>query len=93
MKRRIGIKEFSNIEWNPIRVENGEYIGNLPNIDENNGNREFLVTYESISKHRSTDTDVWNDTYNRFRTFNVMSNDTGYGIVAWANFPEHYKGE
>lgn len=43
------MKEYSNVEWNPIRVENGEYIGNLPSIDDNNGNDEFLVTIDTRS--------------------------------------------
>lgn len=90
------MKEYSNVEWNPIRVENGEYVGNLPSIDDNNGNDEFLVTYDT-GKYRNTETDIWNDNYNWFENFNVMGEgsigEIPYGIVAWANLPEYYKGE
>lgn len=87
------MKEYSAIEWNPLRVENGEYVGSLPDIDDNNGNDEFLITY-ATGKHRYTETDIWNDNYNWFENFNVMGEEIGDdGIVAWANFPEHYKGE
>jgi len=85
------MKEFSAIEWNSIRVENGEYIGFLPSIDDNNGNDEFLITIDTGS-HRYTNTDIWNDNHSWFENFNVIG-EMPYGIVAWANFPEHYKGE
>jgi hypothetical protein len=91
------MEEFTNVKWNPIRVENGQYVGNLPSIDDNNGNDEFLITIDT-GNHRYTNTDIWNDNHNRFENFNVIGEIpygifAGDGIVAWANFPEHYKGE
>ena len=91
------MEEFTNVKWNPIRVENGQYVGNLPSIDDNNGNDEFLITIDT-GNHRYTNTDIWNDNHNRFENFNVIGETpygifAGDGIVAWANFPEHYKGE
>jgi hypothetical protein len=91
------MEEFTNVKWNPIRVENGQYVGNLPSIDDNNGNDEFLITIDT-GNHRYTNIDIWNDNHDRFENFNVIG-ETPYGIfawdgiVAWANFPEHYKGE
>ena len=63
----------------------------------NNGNDEFLITIDT-GNHRYTNTDIWNDNHNRFENFNVIGETpygifAGDGIVAWANFPEHYKGE
>jgi hypothetical protein len=90
------MKEYSNVEWNPIRVENSEYVGNLPDIDDNNGNDEFLITYVT-GKYRNTETDIWNDNHNWFENFNVMGEgsigEIPCGIIAWANLPEYYKGE
>ena len=86
------MKEYSNVKWNPIRVENGEYIGNLPDIYDNDGNDEFLITIDTGS-HRYTNTDIWNDNHDWFENFNVVGDDAEYGIIAWANFPEYYKGE
>ena len=91
------MEEFTNVKWNPIRLENGQYFGNLPSIDDNNGNDEFLITIDT-GNHRYTNTDIWNDNHNRFENFNVIGETpygifAGDGIVAWANFPEHYKGE
>lgn len=80
------------IEWNPIRIENGKIVGYIPDIDDNKGD-EFLITYETLNGRRFVYTETWNDNHNWFETFEIMSDDLGYGIVAWANMPEPYEGE